>query len=157
MKYVITEELNQAVNMNNMTIKFNSKDSLELCTFTATYNGDSNPDIKGTRRTTAFKNEFVIAEFRISYNARNDFRKKIANRVFNTFMEAFTLMIESHTINTMKVRVEKRDTAIYMSDKLVIEIGQREFTYEPLRFGSIRKRPVYGYNNNYNNFNKYDR
>ena len=61
-------------------------------------------------------------------------------------METFTVMIESRTINTMNVKVERKDTAMYMSDKLIIELGQRKFIYEPLRFDSMPKRNNYGYN-----------
>ena len=46
MKYIITEELNQAINMNNMSVKFNMNNNSELCTFTATYNAEEKPDVK---------------------------------------------------------------------------------------------------------------
>ena len=143
MKYVFTEEYNQAVNMDNMSILFNVNENGEKCSITAVFNGVNEPIIKGDKRNTDFKNEFVLAEIRLSFNAEGYLRKKIAKDIFAKFMEAFQTLIESQHMNVMKVIVRRKDLSINQSDGLEIQLGQKIFSYEPNRFTDFNKRIYY--------------
>lgn len=149
MKYVFTEEYNQSVNMDNMSVLFNINENGEKCSITSVFNGAEKPTVRGNKKNTIYKNEFILAEIRLSFNADDQLRKKIAKDIFAKFMEAFQTLIESQHMNLMSVYVKRKDLSINQSDALEIHLGKKVFSYEPDRFTDLeyKRKP----NNSYYN------